>query len=50
MTDAELAAQLAETAGHILLTVRDSGIFEGKALGNAGDETANEFLDRKSVV
>lgn len=44
MTDAELAAQLAETAGHILLTVRDSGIFEGKALGNAGDETANEFL------
>ena len=44
MTDAELAAHLAETAGHILLTVRDSEIFDGKALGNAGDQTANEFL------
>ena len=44
MTDAELAAQLAEIAGNILVQVRDSGMFEGKALGNAGDETANQFL------
>lgn len=44
MTDADLAADLAETAGSILLAVRNSRIFEGKALGKAGDLTANEFL------
>jgi len=44
MTDAELAAHLAEVAGRILLEVRASGMFEGKALGKAGDATANEFL------
>ena len=44
MTDAELAAHLAESAGRILLSVRQSGMFEGKALGKAGDATANEFL------
>jgi 3'(2'), 5'-bisphosphate nucleotidase len=44
MDDAALAAHLAETAGRILLDVRASGMFEGKALGKAGDETANEFL------
>ena len=44
MTDAELAAHLAEMAGRILLEVRASGMFEGKALGKAGDATANEFL------
>ncbi|MHA7820451.1 MAG: 3'(2'),5'-bisphosphate nucleotidase CysQ [Erythrobacter sp.] len=44
MTDAELAAHLAEIAGRILIDVRDSGMFEGKALGKAGDATANEFL------
>jgi 3'(2'), 5'-bisphosphate nucleotidase len=44
MTDADLAAHLAHVAGRILLEVRDSGIFEGKALGKAGDQTANEFL------
>ena len=44
MTDTDLAAELAQTAGHILLEIRDSGIFEGKALGKAGDQTANEFL------
>ena len=44
MTDAELAAHLAQIAGRILLEVRKSGVFEGKALGKAGDETANEFL------
>ena len=44
MTDAELAAHLAQVAGRILIEVRESGMFEGKALGNAGDETANQFL------
>lgn len=44
MNDAELAAQLAEEAGRILLDVRASGEFEGEALGKAGDEAANRFL------
>ncbi|ATW04291.1 3'(2'),5'-bisphosphate nucleotidase CysQ [Sphingopyxis sp. BSNA05] len=44
MTDADLAAHLAHVAGRILLEVRESGMFEGKALGKAGDQTANEFL------
>ncbi|RPF70979.1 3'(2'),5'-bisphosphate nucleotidase CysQ [Aurantiacibacter spongiae] len=44
MTDGELAAHLAYQAGLILLQVRESGMFEGKALGKAGDETANQFL------
>ena len=44
MTDAELAAHLAEVAGRILIEVRESGMFEGKSLGKAGDETANQFL------
>lgn len=44
MTDAELAADLAQSAGHILLKLRESGLFAGKALGTAGDQSANEFL------
>ncbi len=44
MTDADLAAHLAQIAGRILIEVRESGAFEGKALGKAGDATANEFL------
>lgn len=43
-TDAELAAHLAECAGRILIEVRNSGMFAGKSLGKAGDQTANEFL------
>lgn len=43
-TDGDLAAKLAGEAGHILLTVRGSGVFSGKALGKAGDHTANVFL------
>lgn len=46
MTDAELAAQLAHHAGQILLEVRRAGVFSGKALGLAGDQTANQFLVR----
>ena len=44
MTDAELAAHLAHIAGRLLLEVRDSGLITGKALGDAGDKTANQFL------
>lgn len=44
MTDAELAAHLAACAGRLLLEVRASGLFEGKALGKAGDQVANQFL------
>lgn len=44
LTDAELAAQLAATAGRILLQVRDSGLVTGQALGKTGDQTANQFL------
>ena len=44
MTDGELAARLAEAAGRLLLDVRASGMFAGKALGAAGDATANQFL------
>ena len=44
MNDTQLAVHLAQTAGRILLEVRSSGVFGGKALGKAGDETANQFL------
>jgi 3'(2'), 5'-bisphosphate nucleotidase len=44
VTDAELAAHLAEVAGRILLEVRGSHLFEGKSLGNAGDLVSNRFL------
>jgi 3'(2'), 5'-bisphosphate nucleotidase len=44
MTDAELAAHLAEVAGRLLLEVRASGMLSLKALGKAGDATANQFL------
>ncbi|WP_369820995.1 MULTISPECIES: 3'(2'),5'-bisphosphate nucleotidase CysQ [Novosphingobium] len=44
MTDAELAAHLAQVAGKLLLTVRESGMLSLKKLGKAGDATANQFL------
>ncbi|MGD9665064.1 MAG: 3'(2'),5'-bisphosphate nucleotidase CysQ [Novosphingobium sp.] len=44
MNDAELAAKLAFAAGRILLDVRQAGVLDGKALGKAGDETANRFI------
>jgi len=44
MTDAALAAHLAQVAGALLLGVRDSDVFGPKALGDAGDATANMFL------
>lgn len=44
MTDAELAAELAEEAGRILLALRSLGFHEGKALGAEGDREANRYL------
>lgn len=44
MNDAELAAHLAEVAGRILIQVREAGVLSLKALGKAGDATANQFL------
>ncbi len=44
MSDAELAAHLAEVAGKLLIDVRATGLLTGKALGVAGDQTANQFL------
>jgi len=44
LSDAALAAHLAEIAGRLLLDVRASGLFTAKALGKAGDQTANQFL------
>jgi len=42
--DVALARHIAETAGELLLTLQRSGLFEGKALGKAGDATANAFI------
>ncbi len=44
LNDAELAAHLAEVAGKLLIQVRESGMLSLKALGKAGDATANQFL------
>ncbi|MCW2381637.1 MULTISPECIES: 3'(2'),5'-bisphosphate nucleotidase CysQ [unclassified Sphingobium] len=44
MTDAELAAHLAEEAGRRLLALRDEARFDGKALGDEGDALANAYL------
>ncbi len=44
LNDAQLAAHLAEVAGRLLIEVRASGLLSLKALGNAGDAMANQFL------
>lgn len=44
MTDAELAAELAEAAGRLLLDVQADASLDGQALGRAGDRVANRFL------
>lgn len=48
LTDAELAAELAEDAGKLLLEVRDEvGFYDRRGLGAAGDKRANALiLDR----
>lgn len=44
MTDAELAAQLAEAAGQLLLALRRDSAASGKELGALGDREANTLL------
>ena len=44
MSDVEFARHVAETAGRILVELQNSGLFEDKALGKAGDRTANAFI------
>ncbi len=44
VSDAALAAAIAETTGELLKHISGSGLFEGKALGAAGDCTANAFI------
>ena len=46
MTDAELAAELAEAGGRIALEIRASGLLSGAALGDAGDRAVNAYLTR----
>jgi 3'(2'), 5'-bisphosphate nucleotidase len=43
-TDAALARKIAETAGQLLLTLRNSALIAGKALGTAGDLVSHEFI------
>ena len=44
LNDAQLAAELAEEAGRILIDLRTNGGLEGKMLGEAGDRLANRYL------
>jgi 3'(2'), 5'-bisphosphate nucleotidase len=46
VNDIDLAASLADVAGRILLDLRRCNLLTGKALGEAGDQTANAFLVR----
>jgi 3'(2'), 5'-bisphosphate nucleotidase len=43
-SDVRLAERLATAAGELLVGIQRSSGLEGKALGKAGDETANAFL------
>lgn len=44
MNDTELARQIAESAGRLLVDLRQSALLEGKALGRLGDQLANLFI------
>jgi 3'(2'), 5'-bisphosphate nucleotidase len=44
MNDTELAREIAETAGRLLVDLRNSRLFTGKVLGKAGDQIANAFI------
>lgn len=43
-SDGILAERLALEAGRLLVAIRDTGLFDGKALGKAGDAVAHQFL------
>jgi 3'(2'), 5'-bisphosphate nucleotidase len=45
LSDAEFAALLATSAGRVLMEMRASELFEGKALGAAGDAVAQRLID-----
>lgn len=42
--DAALARHIAATAGELLIALQRSNLFDGKALGRAGDRVANAFI------
>jgi 3'(2'), 5'-bisphosphate nucleotidase len=44
VTDIELARHIATVAGKLLVDLQQSGLFEGKALGKAGDRVAHAFI------
>jgi 3'(2'), 5'-bisphosphate nucleotidase len=44
-SDGDLAAAIAKAAGRLLLGLRESGLFEGKGLGAAGDAVAQKLID-----
>ena len=44
MNDTELARQIAESAGRLLVDLRQSALLEGTALGKLGDQLANLFI------
>lgn len=44
MNDVALARQIATTAGELLVALQRSRLFEGKAMGTAGDLVANTFI------
>lgn len=44
LDDTALAVKLAEGAGQLLVNLRETGLFSGKALGKAGDAVAHQFL------
>ena len=44
MTDADLAAAVAEAAGRLLLDLRSGGLLEGRALADAGDRLAGDYI------
>jgi 3'(2'), 5'-bisphosphate nucleotidase len=46
VNDTELARQIAESAGRMLVDLRHSMLYSGKELGKAGDELANAFIMR----
>jgi 3'(2'), 5'-bisphosphate nucleotidase len=43
-SDAALSRSIADTAGRLLLTLQDCGLFEAKALGKAGDQVSHAFM------